>query len=433
MKMKYTFFAGLLLFTLASAGAQTGARPLTVDEAVRIALEKNLSLQRNAITLNGQKRTADRSWNSLIPSLSAGAGISHPTSVTGDIPAAQDAWTPGLSVSASLSLSVSTIDTIKKARADYEAGMLTYEEARRELELQVRKLFYQILLLESNRELAAQSLASAQARYEQSAAFARTGQASRLEEMSARVDMENQRPNVRNAETLYENALDSFKTLLDIPPGEALVLSGSLQYAGDDIPNETAGDWEIASGDSLETAILQKNIRSLEAERRAARNGAYLPSLNLSWNASPLYTIDGNQWNDNGSFSVSLGLSLDNFLPWSAAKTRLDSLDDSIRSAGIQLSETMRNRESRIAQYRRTVEQTQETIAALSLNVELAQTSYALYEEAYRNGAADYQQLRDAGDSLLQAQNRVQQEQYNLISALLDLEKELGLPFGSIK
>ena len=425
--MKHTFFAGLLLTVLTGISAQTGIQTLTVDEAVRIALEKNLSLRRNAITLNGQKRTADRSWNSLIPGLSAGAALSHPESVAGDIPAAQDVWTPGLSVSASLSLSAATIDTIKQARAGYDAGLLTYEQARVELELQVRKLFYQILLLESNRELAAQSLESAQARYEQSAAFARTGQASRLEEMSARVDMENQRPNVRKAETLYENALDSLRSLLDIPWGEALVLSGSLQYEDDGIPSETA------RGDSLEAAALQKNIQSLEAERRAARNGAYLPSLSLSWKSSPLYNIDGNQWNDNGSFSLSLGFSLDNFLPWSAAKTRIDSLGDSIRSAEIQLSEAMRNRESSITQYRRTLEQTQETIAALTLNVELAETAYAMYEEAYRNGAADYQQLRDAGDSLREAQGRVREEQYNFISAILDLEKELGVPFGTIR
>ena len=428
--MKHIFFAGLLFIVLTGAeaqtGTQTGAQTLTVDEAVRIALENNLILQRNAIDLSGKKRTADRSWNSLIPSVTAGAGVSHPTSVTGAIPAAQDAWTPGLSVSASLSLSVSTIDTIKKARADYEAGLLTYEQARRELELQARKLFYQILLLESNRELAARSLESAQARYEQSAAFARRGQASRLEEMSARVDMENQRPNVRNAETLYENALDSFKTLLGLPREQAVTLSGALRYEGGD-PGETA------QGESLEAAVLQKSIASLEAQRNAARNGAYLPSLRLSWSASPLYNIDGGQWNDSGSFSVSLSMALDNFLPWSAAKTQIESLDDSIRSAGIQLSETLRNSESRIAQYRRTIEQTRETIAALALNVELAETSYAMYEEAYRNGAADYQQLRDAGDSLSQAQNRVQQEQYNLIAAILDLEKELGAPFGTIK
>lgn len=426
MKVKQLFLAALLPFALSAAGAQTGTRALTVDEAVRIALDNNLSLRRNAVDLDGKKRAADRSWNSLIPSVTAGAGVSRPSPLTGEIPAAQNVWTPGLSVSASLNLSVSAIDAAKEARADYEAGRLTYEEARQELELQVRKLFYQILLLESNRELAALSLESARARYEQTAAFARSGQVSQLEELSARVDMENQRPNVRNAETLYENALDSFKVLLGIPREDALALSGTLRYEGNGIPGETP------PAESLAAAVLQKTITSLEAQRDAARNGAYVPNLGLLWTAAPLYNIDGGLWSGNGSFTVSLGINLDNFLPWSQAKTRIDSLNDSIRSTGIRLSETIRDAESRIIQCQRTIEQTKETIAALILNVELAQTAYALYEEAYRNGAADYQQLRDAGDSLQQAQNRVQQEQYNLISAVLDLEKELNVPFGTI-
>jgi outer membrane protein TolC len=426
MKMKRAFFTGLLpLFVLAGAGAQT--LTLTVDEAVRSALANNLSLQRNAIDLNEKKRAADRSWNGLIPSVSAGAQVSRPTSLTGGIPAEQDVWTPGLSVSASLTLSASMVEAIKKARIDYEAGLLTYEQAKQELELRTRKLFYQIILLESNRELAARSLETAEARYAQSARLARVGQVSKLEEMTARVDMENQRPNARNAETQYENAMDSFKTLLGIPGEQAVVLSGTLQYEGG-IPDETA------RGESFETAALRKNIKSLEAQRNAARSGAYTPSLRLSWNSTPLYNTGQGRWNDNsGAFTIGLSLNLDNFLPWSSAKTQIDSLSDSIRSAAIQLDETTRNGESRAAQYRRTIEQTRETIAALRLNVELARTAYAMCEEAYRNGAADYQKLRDAGDSLMQAQNRVSQEQYNLISAVLDLEKELNIPFGISK
>jgi hypothetical protein len=55
------------------------------------------------------------------------------------------------------------------------------------------------------------------------------------------------------------------------------------------------------------------------------------------------------------------------------------------------------------------------------------------YHHCGCRGAADYQSLRDADDSLLLARNRVQQEQYNLISAILDLERELNVPFGIIK
>jgi outer membrane protein TolC len=307
-------------------------------------------------------------------------------------------------------------------------------------------LFYQILLLDANRELEAQSFESAQARYEQSAALAAAGQASRLDEFSARVDMENQRPLQRNADMLYENALDSFKTILGLPREQAVTLKGTLDYEGAGITGGTVRGESLDSQAALaaittyslqnkavglDTAGLLKSIEALEAQRKAAINSAYVPALRLAWNASPVYSND--TWADSGgSFSASLKMSLDNLLPWSTAKTQIDAVGDSIRAAQIQLSETLQTRESRIAQYTRTIEKTKETIEAAKLNVELAQSAYEMYEEAYRKGAADYQQLRNAADSLLQAQNQVQQEQYTFISAILDLEKEYNIPFGTL-
>jgi outer membrane protein TolC len=433
-KMKNIFFCGLIIAVLNGAGAQSvsgsgsGELALTIEESVRIALNNNLGLTQNAIELNGKQRAADRSWNTLIPTITTAAVAGRPASVTGEIPPAQDIWLPGFQVSAALNLSVTAIDNIKKARSDYEAGILTYELAKQRLELQVRKLFYQIILMEAGKELAERSFESAQARYEQIAALVKAGQAARLDEMTARVDMENKRPNVRNAHTQYENALDSFKTLLGLPWEQAVTLKGTLHYGDSGITGETP------RSESFEAAALQKSITSLEAQRNAARNGAYVPVISLSWKSTPLYNTKGGKWNDSeGSFTVGLGFSLDNFLPWSAARTRIDSLNDSIRSAEIQLGETLRDRENRITQYRRTIEQAKENIAALRFNVELAQAAYTLYEEAYHSGAADYQSLRDADDSLLLARNRVQQERYNLISAILDLERELNVPFGTIK
>jgi outer membrane protein len=432
MKHYNLFFGVVLAFCITGFLKAQDAQSvvdLTIDTAVRIALDSNLNLRRSALDLQTRKRTADRSWNSLLPTISASALASHPTSITGPIePESRNVWTPGLSLSAGISLSASIFDNIKKAQTDYEVGTLSYESACQELELQVRKLFYQILLLDANRELATQNFASAQARYEQSAALVRIGQAPRLDELSARVDMENMRPTVRNAEMLHENALDSFKTILGFSTETLLRLDGSLSGT---IIGSLSGI-NTASGASLEAANLAKSIQSMQAQRNAIRNGAYIPSLRLSWNSSPLYSTQNKDWNDNGSFSISLSINIDNFFPWSPANTQITNLNDNIQAAQIQLTDAIRNRENRLNQNMRTIERIFESLDAMTLNVELAQTTYEMYEDAYRRGAADYQQLRGGSDSLEQAKNRLLQEQYNLISALLDLEKELYIPFGTL-
>jgi len=440
----------LLLLAVACLGVQTvvsqeasatpGAlfRVITIDEAVQLAMNNNLSLQRIALNLNTTKRTADRSWNSLLPTLNAGALISHPGSIVDDIlppvtvgpMGLQDriVWTPGFTLSAGLTLSASVIENIKRTRSDYEAGVLTLEAAKQDLELQVRKLFYQILLLDANRELAAQNFQSAEIRYEQTAARVRSGQAPSLDELSARVDMENLRPSVMNAEIHYENAMDTFKVILGIPAEIKIVLIGSIS-------SEIAAEISVNDAgyaESMEASRLLQSIRSMTAQKNAVRNSAYLPSLRLSWTSTPVYNLQHGYWIDNGSFSISLGMSLDSLFPWSSARTQIQTINDNIRSAEIQLTEIMRNRENRINQNIRTVDRIMESLEAMQLNVELAQSTYEMIEDAYRRGAADYQRLQGAGDSLAMARNRLLQEQFNLVSALLDLEKELNIPFGSL-
>jgi outer membrane protein TolC len=145
-----------------------------------------------------------------------------------------------------------------------------------------------------------------------------------------------------------------------------------------------------------------------------------------------MYNLQQENWNDSGSFSISLGMSLDSFFPWSNAKTQIDALNDNISAAHIQLTEIMLNQENRANQNIRTIERILESLEATKLNVELAESTYEMIADAYRRGAADFQRLRNAGDSLEMAKNRLLQEQFNLISALLDLEKELNVPFGAL-
>ena len=420
----------ILAFGTLSVFAETGTiQILTVDEAVRIAFVNNLNLRQNALDLGINKRNTDRSWNSLLPTLGVSAMISHLTSITGPIePASRDIWTPGFSISAGLNLSASVIENIRKAQADFEAGVLSNEALRQEIELQVRKLFYQLILLDSNRELAAQNLLNAQARFEQTVALVRIGQSSRLDELSARVDMENLRPVAINTGILYENAMDSFKTILGIPADTLLKLDGDLaiQITADNLTGNNG------HGDSLEALRLIQSIRSMEVQRSSIRNSAYIPNLRLSWSSTPLYNTQNNSWSDNGSFSVSLGFNIDNFFPWSNTKTQIDNINDNIRSAQIQLTDSLRNRDNRISQNVRTIERILESLEAMILNVELAQSTYEMMKDAYSRGVVDYHRLRNAGDSISQAMNQLFQEQYNLISTLLDLEKELSIPFGTL-
>jgi outer membrane protein TolC len=110
----------------------------------------------------------------------------------------------------------------------------------------------------------------------------------------------------------------------------------------------------------------------------------------------------------------------------------LAALDDSLALSRSRIAEALQNEDMQIRQSMRALEQSMESMEALALNADLARETYAMWEESYRRGSADLQSLRSAADSLSEAEHRMQQEQYNLLAAALDLEKALNVPFGTL-
>jgi outer membrane protein TolC len=139
------------------------------------------------------------------------------------------------------------------------------------------------------------------------------------------------------------------------------------------------------------------------------------------------------EWRDSsGQFSIALSFKLDNYLPWSPAKEQIDSLNDAITSQQSILTESAVNHLNTVQKLERDIARSQETAETLRLNITLAEETLRMYTESYRSGATDLQTFNSTRDNLRTAQNRLLSEQFNLLSAILELEKELSLPFGSI-
>jgi outer membrane protein len=430
MTTKILIFLCTLISFNAWAESVPSIRTLNIDSAVALALQNNLSLQRTQMDTAAAGRRADNSWNGLIPSLSAGALVAHPTSITGSIPSQQDVWTPGFTVSASLSLTPAIFANINQTRQEYEAGLINYVSAKQELEFQVRRLYYQILLLKANAELAELNVISAEQRYAQTLTLQRAGRASTLDELTSRLDVQTQRTNAQNAQATYSNALDVLKYFLMIPMETTVILQGDLQ-------NFVFGEQDLTSvtpGNSIQMNVLRQSIAVAEAQLKTTQLRSYAPSLNLSWNSNPLYIdqMGERTWRDNSQFSISLSFKLDNYLPWSSAREQINSLDDAIARQQSLLSEAAINHQNTVQKLIRDITRSEETMETLSLNILVAEETLIMQEEAFQRGAVDLQALNSTRDNLRTVQNRLLSEQFNLLSTVLELEKELNIPFGSI-
>jgi outer membrane protein TolC len=417
--MKRFLSASAMLALAASIlGAQTA---LTIDKAVESALAHNVSIERAQIAYDSLGRKSGNAWNILIPSIDAGAGATHMT--------VSDVNSYYGSLSATLAITPAVIKSIEKAKLDYAAGAITRETAFRDVELSVRKAFYGLLYERDYVTLVEANVATAQKQYEQTLARQRAGLVPEVDLLSAQVTLENLRPTLESARTAFENDQASFKRIIGMDQGEAITLDGTLEDATTIYGIDVSG-----LGASAPAVVkLEKSLEIAKVQRDATAIGLRTPTFALAYVYKPAKTdVAGSDWENSGYVSASATFALDSFIPVSQDAETIRGASDSVKDVEIQLADARiadrLNRESLL----RSIARAQAAIKARTLGVTLAERNYALTEDAYRNGTKELLSLQSASDALESARMSLKNESYALLSAVLDLEYAVGVPFGTL-
>ena len=410
-------------FSLYAQTATEKSRVITVEDAVVLAADNNISLKRQKITLDALDKRNKTSWNGVSPSFSASGGLNLP--LGGDA----GSYSYSFSGSVRLSLTPSLYTSIKEARLKYESGKTSYEEAVRQVELNVRKLFYNLLYTNESIALQKRNMETARLRYENNRDKYNLGQLSELDLLQSQYSYESQRPTIESAEIAYQNNMASFKQTLGIPQNENIELSGALSDA---IPPEsftvTQTVEALPSVKKIQTSIEQQKNSLL-----STRFSAYGPTI------SALYTY-GKQGSGRTEglestgnvIQLSLSIPLDGFLPWTNGALNVEAQKASLKDLELQLENEKTTASLSLQNSIKNILQKQSQMEMLNRNVEIAQKSYDMTLTAYNHGSRDLLTLQNASDSLLKAKTDRESHIYNLICAVLDLENTLGVPFGSL-
>ena len=429
-----TMLAAACFFTLSAQTKSEKIRIITVDDAVILAADNNISLQRQRINLETLERRSQNSWNGLIPSASVSGGFDLPlqkAEPTAMNPNPAD-YTYNISASISLRITPSLYTSIKDAKLKFESGKTSYEDAVRQIELSIRKLFYSLLYAKESMNLQKRNMETARLRYENNRDKYNRGQLSELDLLQSQYSYESQRPSIESAEIAYQNNIASFKQIMGIPQNEEIELSGSL---ADAIP--PASFTIDSSVDELPS--IKKIKASIEQQKNsllASRFSAYGPTLSASYSygkAGSNLTKDFEQLSTTGN-KISLGISipLDGYIPWSNGSLSIANQKAVLKDLELQLENERTSAELNLQNSIKNIKQKQSQMELLNRNVEIAQKAYDMTLAAYSHGSRDLLTLQNSADSLLKAKTDRESQLYNLISAVLDLENTLGIPFGSL-
>jgi outer membrane protein TolC len=407
--------------------------PLNIETAVSLALRNNLGLKADRIDLETRKRAKQNSWNEFLPSVNLGVGLTHSggASTTTAATSGSSPLDMSASITASLPLSSANVHSLQNTKLTYEAEEISLEEAEKQLKRDVKKTFYNLILLGEKIRLIDQNIETAEKRYEQAKANYENGIVSELTVLSAQVTLENLKPDLEEAEVTYTIAELQFKQVLGLGRDSSLSLEGSIEPEALSLESEILSQEYVSN--RLDVQGILKAIEILETKRKLTSAEEYTPTLSLSYSfragVNDPFRADwgsAGSWSDSSTFGISLSFPLDGFIPGSSSNLKIKEMDDSIAKARLNLTQSMQLAEVEIESIVLRLDKSLRTLKALEQNVLLAQKTYDLTEKQYNAGAVDLLDVEEAYDALQEAKLGVLEERYNYLSGLLDLEYALN-------
>lgn len=431
---------------------------LTIEQAVDYALRNSRTLKIDAIDLEIKKRAADVSWNTFLPSVNLTgtmmrsneynpAGLAstmaiskfHPEALANgiktDFESEKERWKTVGGLNISWNFSAAMLQNIKVAKKNYEIGQISWEQSQKDTVLNIRKLFYGLLLQQENLKIQKATLENKRQRMVQSQTSYKNGALPEIALLQTQVDYQNTKPTVDSASMSMNQSLDMFAFLLGLPVGTKIELSGDIKPRYVDVTVQELLD--NYSEKDLTIQSLQKNIEVLKLKLKSLDLSTWTPALAVSWAWQPAYLGDNafafpkdlgkdDKWYDSGSLNLTLAWNLTNMLPWSSNRQSAQDLKANIQKLELNLETLKEKQKVDVRKAVDTLNQAKMQIDAMGRNVTLAQRAYDSTYKQYKNGQTELLNLRDAENSLNQAKLGLLNQKFEYVSALMDLENTLN-------
>lgn len=424
LKGIFLLFLPFLLMNVLSAQKKS----LTIEDAVQLAKENNISVKTAENTLDNLELLNKYSWNSVSPTATLSGNISD------DIE--NDSSSFSFSGSVNLNLKTNLYSEIKGAKLNYEKGLLTYSEAVRQIELSVRKNFYNLIYQKENLVLQKRSLETSKTQYLNNQEKFQNGKISELDAFTSRVNYESKKPVVESAEINFQNDLATFKQLLGISQQTEIELDGSL----DEILNLKEISFDLlpkVDKPAPDVKSAEYNVEIAKNSLLDSRFSAYAPTVTGSYSYGKVYgknqKTDKYGWTTTNKLSVGISVPLDGVLPWSARAVNIKTNKNALDTAEKNLEDAKTTVAVQTESYIRKINQAVKQLDSLKSTEKLAEQTYKMTLAAYNYGKTDFLSLQNANDSVLSAGVNLKSQAYTLISTILDLESVLGLEFGTLE
>lgn len=421
--------AFFLLPALTTA-ADADSISITLEDAQRIALEKNPQLQSAQKEIQQSAAQVKQARGNLLPSLSAFANYNHSfelpvitIEISGagkqDIPmGTKENITSGLRLQQPLFMGGAVYSGYQIAQKGKVLAGNQAKITRQQILLQVRQAFYNALFTKELIAVAEEAVANVQRNLEQVQKQHDVGAASGFDLLRAQVQVSNTKPQLITAKHRHEQAITGLRTVIGLDKNANIRVVGSLEYEKTALVDKDLADLQQRA---LQERIEMQNIRiqrSMQRENLDIARSKYMPTLAMS--ASVQHQMQEDEFGLNRQDfvrSISGGLSLSvplfaggsNHAGVQQAKVELRKMDDTEQQV-----RNMINAEVESAYY--SLLNAQEKLESQNKTIDQAEESLRLADLMYAEGTTTQLDVLNAQLALQQARSNYSQYllQYNV-------------------
>jgi len=436
IRLRRIIYLILLLIPLLQVRAETAA--LTLEDAIRLALDSSINIKKSSVDLASTEYSSKRLWAEIFPGFSVNAGFTYlpstPLFTDPGFRYRDEALSYSFNFGVSLSLNPSLSPAMKRIELAYRSQLLSYENARKQLEIQVAKSFFGLKNSKEYLSHMEDSLEVAQHKLNNDRVARNNGQISELTWLNSQLSAETARYNLSSARSSYERAQYEFLALIGMETESEIILEGKMEIAR-----------MLHEPEALIAEHLQKRpdiigqrqtIERLELAKSQTALSSRSPSLDISaqWRGNPSSSGGGlsDPFTDNVSGSLTLRIPVDSWIPGTKQNQTIRSANSEVEKAKLDLQNTETQAKSQIRALVFNLDNTWENLEIANLRAQLAQRTAEATEVAFRNGVVSFQELEDRRNDFSDAKQRVLQGELTYQSLILDLAAALNVDWKTL-
>ncbi|MGN0004187.1 MAG: TolC family protein [Sphingobacterium composti] len=439
--MKRIRIIAVLLAGLFSASYASAQEVLTLQDAIKYALQNKAEAKKSALELENSEYLIDEVRAGALPQVNANGTLTYnpllqksalPAEIFGGEPgetimvAFGQKWQTNAAVSVSQQIFNQSLFTgLKAAKSTREFYQINNTLTEENLIEKVANSYYQVFQTQLQLKTLDINLESTKKTRDviKGLVDAGLGKKIDLDRTSVAVNnLESQRQQVLNALELQENAL-KFAIGMEITkdvvlPEETFDISLEKIYESTDVNSRT------------EIALLNKQSELLELNRKSIVSN-YYPSLSFTGNFGylgmgnifPTFGKDGFKWSNFSGIGLNLSIPIFN---GGATKSRINQADIEIRKTQVDIDDAKLGLSLANENAKTQIKNSLLTINTNRSNVHLAKEVLDNTNNNYKNGLATLTELLDAENAYADAQNNLNTALLNYKVAEVQLIKANG-------